>query len=161
MGVYRTAEVCPNGHTSTSSVDQNPELSEKFCSECGEATITACPSCGSAIRGDYDVEGVVSIGFSYEPPAFCHGCGQSFPWTSRKLDAAVELVEIDGSLSAEELADFRSELGYLVKDSPRTQVASVKFNGVMSKVGASIAGGVKEIVVGVLSEAAKKAIWGV
>ncbi|WP_327195535.1 DUF2321 domain-containing protein [Sphingobium sp. Ant17] len=48
----------------------------------------------------------------------------------------------------------------LTKDSPKTQVASLRFKKVMTKVGASVASGVRDIVVDVLSEAAKKAIWG-
>ena len=48
----------------------------------------------------------------------------------------------------------------MTKDSPKTQVASLRFKKVMSKVGNSVASGVRDIVVDVLSEAAKKAIWG-
>lgn len=47
-----------------------------------------------------------------------------------------------------------------MKDSPRVQVASLRFKQTMSKVGTSVASGVRDIVVDVLSEAAKKAIWG-
>jgi hypothetical protein len=70
------------------------------------------------------------------------------------------LVEVGADLSPEELQQFRSDLTELTKDSPKTQVASLRFKKVMGKVGTSIASGVRDIVVDVLSEAAKKVIWG-
>jgi hypothetical protein len=157
MGTYRVAQVCPNGHTATSLADEHHELREEFCSKCGEATITACPGCNASIRGYYDSQGVLSL-LEYEPPAFCHACGKPFPWTERKVAAAVELVEIGGDLSSDEVAQFRSDLTELTKDSPRTQVASLRFKKVMVKVGGSVASAVHEVVVDVLSEAAKKAL---
>jgi hypothetical protein len=160
LGVYRTAEVCPNGHVSTDAANVHPELREKYCSKCGEATITQCPECSANIRGDYYVEGIIGFGEGYEPPSFCFNCGSPFPWTNRKIEAAIELVQAGGKLSDEELSQFRNDLGDLVKDSPRVQVASLRFKQTMSKVGASVASSVRDIVVDLLSEAAKKAILG-
>ncbi len=160
MGTYRVAQVCPNGHVATTSADQSPQLREAFCSKCGEATIMQCPSCNTSIRGYYYVEGVIGLGGDYDPPAFCHNCGKAFPWTERKIASAVELVEVGADLSPEELQQFRSDLDELTKDSPKVQVASLRFKKVMGKVGTSIASGVRDIVVDVLSEAAKKAVWG-
>lgn len=160
MGLYRTAEVCPNGHVSTYAADVNPELREKFCSKCGEATSTQCSECGASIRGDYHVEGVLNLGGSYEPPSFCHNCGSAFEWTNRKIGSAVELVQEGGGLSDQEIEQFRQSLTALTKDSPEVQVASIRYKKLMAKAGTAVAGGVKEIIVSVLSEAAKKAIWG-
>lgn len=160
MGVYRVAEVCPNGHVSTNAADQNPELREKFCSKCGEATTMECPTCQTAIRGYYHVESFFSVNDNYQPPAHCHNCGNAFPWTERKLAGAVEYLEVGADLSPEEIQQFRTDLVELTKDSPKTQIASLRFKKVMAKVGTSVATGVREIVVDVLSEAAKKAIWG-
>jgi len=158
MGTHRVAQVCPNGHVATSSADQHPELCEAFCSKCGEPTITTCPRCQASIRGYYDVEGIISIGRNYEPPSLCYACGKAFPWTERKVAAAVELVEVGADLSSEEVAQFRSDLTELTKDTVKTQVASLRFKKVMAKVGESVASGVRDIVVDVLSETAKKAL---
>jgi len=159
MGTYRVAEVCPNGHVSTNAADQYPGLREKYCSRCGEATMTQCPACNADIRGDYHVEG--AFGFSeYEPPAHCHNCGKAFPWTDRKVAGAVELLEAGSDLSAAEIAQVRSDLTELTRDSPKTQAASLRFKKAMSKVGATVASGVRDIVVDILSETAKKSIWG-
>src|SRR6267378_6051260 len=99
MGVYRVAEVCPNGHVSTDSADRSPELREQFCSRCGEATLTQCPKCKAPIRGHYYVEGFFGMD-EYEPPAHCHNCGSAFSWTERKVAGAVELLEVGSNLSA-------------------------------------------------------------
>lgn len=159
MGTYRVAQICPNGHVATHSADRNPELREAYCSQCGEATLMQCPKCNAPIRGDYDVEGVFAVGH-YEPPAFCHNCGTAFPWTERKIAGAVELVEAGTDLSAAEVQQFKADLTELTKDSPKTQAASLRFKKAMAKAGNSVASGVRDIVVDVLSEAAKKAIWG-
>lgn len=160
MGTYRVAEICPNGHVSTSSADTSPELREKFCSSCGEQTLTQCPSCNAAIRGFYHVEGVLSIR-PYDRPAFCFNCGKPFPWTERAIVSAVELVDEASDLSEQELEQFRTDLTELTKDTPKAQVASLRFKKIMGRVGNSVSGGVRDIVVEILSETAKKAIWGV
>jgi hypothetical protein len=157
--MYRVAEVCPNGHVSTNSAHVYPEQREAFCSRCGEQTMTECGNCGAAIRGEYEADGIFIAGI-YEPPAYCHNCGQAFPWTERKIDAAVELVQTGGDLSESEIAQFRQDLGELVKDTPKIQVASVRFKATMQKVGSTVASGVRDIVVDIVSETAKKAIWG-
>jgi len=160
MGTYRVAQVCPNGHVVTATADQHPELREAFCSRCGDATIMQCQDCNAPIRGDYQVEEVFVLGGDYQPPSFCHNCGNAFPWTERKIESAVELVAAGTDLPADELMQFRADLTELTKDSPKTQVASLGFKNVMAKAGTSVASGVRDIVVDVLSEAAKKAIWG-
>ncbi|MBI0182017.1 DUF2321 domain-containing protein [Snodgrassella sp. W8158] len=160
MGTYQIAQVCLNGHVTTSAADRHPEQREAFCSKCGEATIMNCPSCSEFIRGEFKHDHAVVIGVFYKPPAFCHNCGKAFPWTERKIASAVELVEVGADLSPEEMQQFRSDLTELTKDSPKTQVASLRFKKVMGKAGKSIASGVRDIVVDVLSESAKKAIWG-
>jgi hypothetical protein len=160
MGTYQVAEVCPNGHVSTSSANTSPERREKFCSKCGEATLTQCPQCQQSIRGYYHVEGVISLGITYKPPSYCFNCGSPFPWTDRRVASAVELFEVGTDLAPHELQQIRADLNELTKDSPKTQVASLRFKKVLSKVGTGVATSVREIVVDVLSEAAKKAIWG-
>ena len=78
-GVYRTAQICKNGHVITSNTNNTARLSN-FCPECKAETISSCPKCNTPIRGKYDVPGVISIS-SYTPPKYCHHCGHPFPWT--------------------------------------------------------------------------------
>jgi hypothetical protein len=96
----------------------------------------------------------------YTPPLFCHNCGTPFPWTQRKIDAAVELTEVTTNLSGDEVKQFRSDLEELTKNTPKMQVSAYRFKETMKKVGSATASGVRDIVVDVLSETAKKVIWG-
>ena len=121
--------------------------------------MTQCPYCKSTIRGHYSVEGVLSL-INYTPPAHCHNCGGAFPWTVRKVEGAVELVEVGGGLTDTEIVQLRNDLTELTTDSPKTQVASLRFKKAMAKVGTTVAQGVRDVVVDVFSEAAKKSIWG-
>ena len=54
---YDVMQVCLNGHKITGRLKTQPFRHEKFCKECGEQTISACPSCNSVIRGDRHVTG--------------------------------------------------------------------------------------------------------
>ncbi len=159
MGTYRVAEVCPNGHVVTSAADQYPEHREKFCSKCGEETLTKCPACQAPIRGIYETSRFGGY-FGYDRPAHCHNCGSAFPWTERRLSGAVEYLEAGTDLSADEIQQFRTDLVELTKDSPKTQVASLRFKNVMGKVGTTVACGGRDIFVFVVSETAKKSIRG-
>jgi len=69
-------------------------------------------------------------------------------------------MEVGADLSPGELQQFRSDLTEASKDTPKTQVASLRIRKVLLKVGASVADGVRTIIVDVLSEAAKKMALG-
>lgn len=159
MGHYLTAEVCPNGHVTTARIEETPERREQYCSRCGEATMNKCPNCERYIRGEYEHDvGAVFISEPYDPPAYCFNCGEPFPWTERRISTAVELLEQDGNLSADEIAQFRSDLAEMANDSLHAQVASNRFNQFMRRVGSSAATGVRDLVVDIASETALKYI---
>jgi hypothetical protein len=91
MGQYDAQEVCLNGHQTTANYYRHPEFRRKHCAKCGASTIHSCPKCGTDIKGDYHVEGVVAIGFSVSVPPFCESCGQAFPWAAKEAQTATEL----------------------------------------------------------------------
>ncbi|MFI5282486.1 MAG: DUF2321 domain-containing protein [Candidatus Dormibacterales bacterium] len=155
--VYDIAQVCPNGHVATSMSQYGPQFRRDFCETCGEATITACPSCEHPIRGAYS-GGI--IGLPYRPPAFCPDCGKPFPWTERRLEAARVLAREAEHLSAEERTELAGTLDDLSRDVPRTQVAAIRFKRLVAKAGVGTANALRDVLVDVASEAAKKAIWG-
>ncbi|WP_135080584.1 DUF2321 domain-containing protein [Terasakiella sp. SH-1] len=159
MGCYKNAQVCLNGHSTTSDTAGSRELMSKFCGDCGTETITQCPSCNSSIRGSYHVEGVISI-CGYTPPNFCHSCGEAFPWTKAKLEAAIELTEEFDELDSEEKDKLKGALDDLVRDTPKTEVAAHRFNKILKKVSGGAGSVMKDIVVSVASETAKKMLLG-
>lgn len=115
----------------TTAANVYPECREAFGAQYGDATITQCPNCSASILCDYQIEGVLFLGSQYKR---------------------------SGCFSPEELQQFRSDLAELTKNSSKLQVALFRFKHVMSKVGTPIASGVRDIVIDILSEVAKKAI---
>jgi len=156
---YETAQVCLNGHVITMQYESSIEFRSKHCGYCGESTIVECSNCNTKIRGHYHVPGI--IGFYTEAvSSYCHECGKAYPWTEAKIEAARELTEELEELTEEERELLKKSLDDLVKDNPRTVVATSRFKRLVSKATPEIATGFKDILVDVVSETAKKAIWG-
>ena len=157
MGRYFTAEVCRNGHSTTDNIEKYPERREAYCSECGAETITACPTCNTSIRGDYQVPGITVIS-KYYPPAHCFSCGKPFPWAAAKAAAAQDLAaELEG-LSEDEREMLRQSIGDLIQDTPRTEVAAVRVKKILKKAGGLALGSFQKVLVDIASETAKKAL---
>lgn len=157
MGVYRVGQVCLNGHAITDAADAHPELREAYCSKCGAETTTTCKECGAGIRGDYHVDGVFAVS-EYVAPRFCHACGRAYPWTQAKLKTAAELIEELDELSAEEKSKLKSSVDELVRNAPSTEVAALRIKKTFLKLGKTGADSLRQLLVDVLSEAAKKAM---
>lgn len=155
MEGYDVAQICQNGHVVNSSFVDYPQHNQNFCEQCGSATIIKCPDCNTPIRGYY--RGSMSL--NYIVPSFCINCGQPYPWTKSKLQAAHELAQEIENISDEDRIVLQKSIDDLVKDSPSTPVAVTKFKKIMVKVGQTTAGMFREILVDVLSEAAKKALF--
>jgi hypothetical protein len=155
---HDVAQICLNGHVINESTKESPEFNQKFCADCGQPTITECQNCKNPIQGKYHMPNFVG-GEPMSAPAFCPNCGNPYPWTEAKLKAARELVlEFDGLDNTEKEALSRS-LDDLVRDTPSTPVAATRFKKLAVKIGKEGAGALKDIVVDILSETAKKIIW--
>lgn len=160
-GKYSTAQVCMNGHMITSSIDKNPQLMEKYCSACGEITITTCPKCNSNIKGRYDIEGFASFSGGYEgAKAYCHNCGHPFPWTERRMNAAIESLREDGNFSDDDLKNVELDLIEMTKDSPASKPAALRLKKTLLKVSSSVGEVFRGLIVSIASETASKIILG-
>lgn len=157
MGYYKNAQVCLNGHATTDDTT-NTALCSDFCSLCGEKTITTCPSCDAPIRGRYHVPNAFCI-VNYHPPAYCQHCGNPFPWTQRKLDAAQELVSDMEELSMEEQEKLNKCFPNIIVDTPMTTVSANRVKRYLAKLPDYAGSCLRDIFVDVMSETAKKIIW--
>jgi hypothetical protein len=152
---YQTAEVCVNGHATTSAIERSPELTAKFCPSCGAETIRKCPSCSAPIRGYYDIPGIFDLAEYH-----CYNCGTAFPWTQAKLEAAKEhAADLEG-LDEREKAQLQAAIDDLAARGARTEIAASRFKQLMKKAGQTVGGGLYKVVLDVASEAAKKLIVG-
>lgn len=154
------AQICINGHMVNSSSAHRPEYNASFCPKCGSETITFCRHCNGAIRGrlyqadSYPGSKIVPV------PAFCHACGKAFPWTASALESARLLADETDSLSPTEREQLKATLDDLVRDTPKTTLATTRFKKFMLKAGKETAQAFRDILVDIASETAKKAIWG-
>lgn len=154
MGEYRTAEVCLNGHHTTGNIETSPERRSRYCSKCGSETITQCPSCSVDIRGYHFAPGVIAVG-SYSPPKYCHACGRPLPWTEGKISAAQELVEELEELSESERSTLKESILELTQDSPRTELASLRYKRLIAKSGKVVGQALNSVVASIATEGAK------
>lgn len=156
-GGYGLAAVCESGHTYSSSLEGHLAELAKFCNRCGAPILTACPSCGTALRGYYHVPMVVSAR-KYQPPSFCFSCGQPMPWTASRLEAARELAAEMEELSEEDREVLTDTFDDLARDTPKTQLAATRYRRITAKLGKSAAEALREILVDIASETARKAM---
>lgn len=156
---YDLAQICVNGHVINSMAATSPSHNKKFCDECGAETMTACKNCSASIKGTYHYPSIIAVGLGYEPPKFCDNCGQPFPWTVNKLNAAAELTKLADNLDADEKIDLNKSIEDLVKETPNVPVAQVKVKKYLAKAGQEIKQGMRDILVDVVSETIKRTIW--
>lgn len=159
MGHYDVALICKNGHLINSVSQGNSAVNKAYCNKCGGEAISTCESCNKAIRGGYVPDGLFYSPNSYSVPSYCEHCGKPYPWISSKLEAAAELTELISELSEDEKKILVSSLDDLVRDTPKTQVAAHKFKKILTGTSKQIASSFREILIDVVSEAAKKTLW--
>lgn len=153
---YDVAQICMNGHAANPSSTRLPQYNTQFCQHCGVKTITSCPNCGEGIRGRYWGSGVLIE--EYEPPRFCHNCGSAYPWTDKALDAVRDLARQAENLTDAERQALADSLDDLVRDTPGTPAAGQRVKLLLSKTAKGTGQAIRDVLVGVVTEAAKKSI---
>jgi len=156
---YDTAQICINGHVINSHTETEPEHNKNYCDDCGAKTITSCPKCEAKILGEFHSPRYFSIPMS-EAPRFCRNCGSPYPWTVSKLKAAHDLANEIKGISKKERELLNLSIDELVGDTPQTNVAIVRFRKIMSEVGPELYDAFKKVLIDIVSEAAKKAVFG-
>ncbi len=153
---YDIGQICENGHVVNSWSTSSPENNEKFCNQCGAPRITNCQNCNAPIRGNV-LDGWPDL--NYKAPKFCINCGNPYPWTQSRLTAATELVNNLTSIGESDKAILVTTINDLVKNTPSASIASTRFKTMMVKVGNTTASLLRDILVDVMSDAARKAIF--
>lgn len=154
-GYYKGATICLNGHV----LESTEPNSVPHCKMCGESTISNCVSCNKSIRGKYEYTNVVNFS-PYKKPYYCFNCGNPYPWTSRVIDNAIEIIYLDEELTEEHKEIIKNALPDLITEKPSTPVAIAKYKKYMSGAQSFAKEGLRNILVDVVSETVKKSIWG-
>lgn len=154
---YDVAQICQNGHVINGLSTTEPGNNQQYCDKCGAATITLCPKCQSPIRG----ASTDQFGFmmDYSAPSFCINCGNPFPWTELKLKAAHDLAKEIDNISEDDRNMLQISIDDLVKDTPSSNVAAMRFKKIMQKVGPPVLSLFRDILVDVVSETIKKSLF--
>ena len=156
---WDVAQICENGHVLNGYAQTHPQRNQKFCSRCGKPTLIACPACHAPIRGKYHHPDVVNATRMQTAPAFCHKCGQPYPWTSERLATARAIVE-ESALDPESKKLFAENVEDLVSDQPRTQLAAQRVAKILAKLAKPAAAAVRDVLVDIASESVRKIITG-
>ncbi len=116
-----------------------------------------CPKCNMQIRGYYHIPNCVG-NFDFSPPNFCYSCGGEFPWTERKRQSALDLF-LEEIQDKKDQETFRQSLADVVKDNPQAKVGASRIAKLLSKAGNATANAIRDILVDIVSESAKKVIF--
>ncbi|SRR5713101_513927 len=154
---WDTAQICLNGHVINRRYESWPTSNSPYCPKCGTATITQCPKCKAKIRSGY-VGGMPSLTEEKADP-FCLQCGAAYPWTETRLSAAREYIRELDRLNDNEKGILSRSLDDLVRETPQTPVAILRFKRLVSHAGTAAADGLKSILVQVAVESVKRQIW--
>lgn len=159
MSYSDRALICDKGHVIAAHVSSWKSDRQNFCSRCGARTITECPQCSAGIHLDRLNARYVGLGIA-RPPAFCPHCGSPYPWTANALVAAKSLTnEVEG-LTPEDRQTLSTSIDDLVSEGPQADLAATRFRLISAKLGNQAVTAFRDILVNVVSESIKKAIWG-
>jgi len=129
---YDVGLACLNGHEINGSSQSKPEFNAKFCQECGELTINACPECGTKIRGDYGDEW---DGVPWTLPKYCHDCGEPYPWTKRRMEALAAVIDELEQLNEDEQGKLKESIPDVTAQTPKSGLAVARFEKALAKAG--------------------------
>lgn len=154
------ALACINGHLLNVIASPTLPPGVRFCKACGAELITVCQACSTPITEFQSPAPGIPAPFGRRLPAFCHSCGQPYPWTKLKLAAAQDLIEERAALKPHEREALKKSLEDLVRETPQMPVAKLRFKRFVTKLGVEAAETLKALLIDVLSEAVRKEIWG-
>lgn len=159
MSRFETALVCLNGHLVNAAYHAKPRRNVRRCERCGVETISRCYQCKEPIRGDEHVDdrwrGYVNP--LTRPPAFCHDCGDPYPWTEAKRRALADVIDELQDLDPAERYKLKASIGDLIAQTPGTDLAVVRVKRAIAKVGERAGKLFAKVVTDVACETARRA----
>lgn len=133
---YDVQQVCNNGHKITGRYVERPEDRQKRCPNCGEITTVACPNCGKEIRGDRieeELNGCIESVKRVRVPSYCANCGKPYPWTERKIRAAIQTFAEFGNLDESEKKTIDQDVVNIARDVPEAELSARRIKRIWEK----------------------------
>lgn len=152
MNMYHPVTFCKRGHlTSLDSLDETP-----YCEQCGAENISKCTNCESPIRGS---KISYQYYFGYSEPSYCYNCSKPYPWTQEVIENAIELISLDDQIDENSKTIIKNTFPDLIVETPSTPVATAKFKKFSSGATNYIKDGLRDLLIDVVSDTAKKILW--
>jgi len=157
MEMFDIAQVCENGHLVNNSTISLPKNNSAKCGVCDGKTIVACPNCQESIPGSllsstsFDIE-------NFDVPAYCHHCGELYPWTNTKVNGVVALFVDKNIIPVNEKPHLIAMMMDLVTNSHNNKLASLHVKTLMEKLEAQEVTTVKTLLSDVVGSQARKAV---
>jgi len=102
------------------------------------------------------MENVVYV-YTLHPPKYCIECGAAYPWQSSSIENFKEVL-LEGGLKAQDIQDVEKVLPDIVRETPKTEGASLKLKRILEKLGKEVYSIAIKVVSGIASETAKETI---
>lgn len=154
MFSFDVAQICENGHVVSTGVTQVQSYrASKYCTKCGAESLEECLKCGSSIRGDL----LNGRGVAYARPAYCHDCGDAYPWTVTTLRTLSEVLEHE-PLSAEDRRQLNQDAAEVVAALATSPVAAGRIKRILGQVGKASADTFLQVLLPVASDAVKRVL---
>lgn len=156
---YDSALICLSGHIINESTNEYSEKNSNYCALCGEITISKCDKCNAIIRGTLfiDKRPFESIETA---PNFCYQCGNQFPWLVKNIEAALEIATQSSGNGNINRIELKNDLLELAKDTPATSVTAFKISKIIKNLPENALKIFNNLLVEIISETAKKIIFG-
>lgn len=149
----KCVHACTNGHTLITYSWIN---GEEYCEKCGAKMLDKCPACNAPIK-EWDYGGMAVLGTpKYERAAYCKNCGNPYPWTQLAMEVASELIGEEDAFDEAQRGKLISSLPDIITETPKTQVAVIRFKKAILAVGKFTADGLRQFVIDFGCELAKK-----
>ncbi|WDA69233.1 DUF2321 domain-containing protein [Lactococcus lactis] len=159
-GTQYFQKICLNGHQITTcfEMDDSSDNSE-YCQECGKKVISACPNCSKPILGAYISDFILDFDFSCAIPKYCRYCSNPYPWTELVINTTKEILSLEDGINESDKTLINDSIPDLLVDTPKTNLAIVKFKKGFASTSAIVKESLRELLVDIISETAKKAIF--
>ena len=154
-GLHDIAQICLNGHVVNALFNSLPQFNENYCGICGKETITSCLNCNASIKGHY----IGPITTHYEAPNYCSECGNPYPWIERGIKSIGELIELTEA-NREDKDTIMEGINDIMISTPSTQATATRMRTFLDGASKHVATAIREIIVEIASDAAKKIILG-
>lgn len=149
------ANVCLNGHC---VVEKTSSTKCNFCTLCGAEMISCCPHCNHPIEEwDFSDDYIACIP-KFNKPMYCKICGTPYPWTQTAISAATLMIEESSELTELDKESLKDSLPDIFSETPKTQLASIRFKKALLKAGDLTADALRQFVIDFGCELFKSAV---